>query len=149
MQNTLNRPRHALRGREISMFLSLSFLFTLTGCGDSPEEASAKNMHNLVIAAHTWADTHKGEWPDSLEQLKEIVGEDEFANAMENPLTGDNPGYEYVKPRIRIDDAGYTREVAIYQLRDGKRDLSVRVCYADAGVRYFEPPIGDTSDAPR
>ena len=45
-------------------------------------------------------------------------------------MTGDNPGYEYVKPADNSADA-----VILYQLRGGKRDLSLAVAYADGSVR--------------
>jgi hypothetical protein len=47
-----------------------------------------------------------------------------------NPITGENPGYEYVKP---ADDAP-AHTVVIYSLRGGQRDLKQPMGYADGHV---------------
>ncbi len=48
------------------------------------------------------------------------------------------PGYEYVKPPLNVGKGRYTRQIIFYQLRDGDRDLSLRVGYLDARVAEYE-----------
>jgi hypothetical protein len=49
-----------------------------------------------------------------------------------NPITGDDPGYEYVKPAKYDLDT-----VVIYQLRYGERDTSLPVAFADGSVGEY------------
>lgn len=94
----------------------------------------------------------KGRYPDSLESLRSLYGAGRgsrqlqlaygmldvrtgsvprnFDELLVNPLTGDNPGYEYVKPTDPIKE-----EPMIYQLRNGKRDEEIRICYSTGSVR--------------
>ncbi len=55
-----------------------------------------------------------------------------LAALMKKPLTGDDPGYEYVKP---ADGAPAETTVIRYQLRDGKRDESLPKYYLSGVVR--------------
>jgi hypothetical protein len=97
-------------------------------------------MHKLQVAMVTYATKHGGDWPDRLDQIKDGVGgEAVMARLMKNPLTGDDPGYEYVKPKGKIDDKDFdSDQVILYQLRGGKRDTSVKVGYADGSVRMLD-----------
>jgi hypothetical protein len=61
----------------------------------------------------------------------------DFATLLKNPLTGDDPGYEYAQP-----PEGTTVGQAvpiIYQLRGGKRDSSLAVGYANGSVDVPKP----------
>ena len=51
---------------------------------------------------------------------------------MLNPLTGDNPGYEYVKP---TQPPGFPTEIMLYQLRNGVRDLDFSVGLTNTSVQ--------------
>jgi type II secretory pathway pseudopilin PulG len=103
-----------------------------SGCNDAKKQIqSASNMKQIEHAISMYEREHKA-WPDSLEQVKPLMianGMD-FATLMKNPLTGDNPGYEYVKPPATGGDG-----VVLYQLRNGKRDATVEVAYIDGSVR--------------
>lgn len=73
-----------------------------------------------------------GEFPNKLEDLKEHVGKSgphkkTFEEAIQNPITGDNPGYEYVKPASKRPGP----VIILYQLRSGKRDESLKVTIAN------------------
>src|SRR5262245_20885728 len=71
-------------------------------------EQSRQNMHKLHLALMEYADEHGGEWPGSLTQIQDRVGgEPAFAKLMKNPLTGDESGYEYIKPKGKSKDAGF------------------------------------------
>ena len=88
---------------------------------------STNNMKMLLLAMFDYKD-QKGQWPDKLEQLKGNPNLD-FATVTKNPVTRDDPGYEYVKPTG--DDP---RTVILYQLSIGKRDTTLPVGYADGSV---------------
>lgn len=66
-------------------------------------------------------------FPQNFEALRPFI-EEGFDDLLKNPLTGDNPGYELVAPTP-------DRPVVMYQLRNGKRDESLEVLWADGGVR--------------
>ena len=84
-------------------------------------------------------------WPEKLDEVKPLIGKEgpmgvigkgkDFAALMANPLTGDNPGCEYVKPK----DGG-TAPVMLYQLRGGTRDESLPVAFRDGSVRLANSP---------
>jgi hypothetical protein len=110
---------------------------TLFGCGN-PAESSRQNMHKLQLAMIEWANEHGGEWPERLDQIKDKVGgADALANLLKNPLTGDDAGYEYVKPKGKMGEAEFHSQVVLYQTRGGKRDTSLKVGYADGSVRML------------
>ena len=67
-------------------------------------------------------------WPESLNNVQEYLDDKKLAELLKNPHTGDNPGYEYVKPTTARPDP---KTILVYQLRDGKRDMSLPVVYAD------------------
>src|SRR3982750_3660499 len=90
-----------------AVLLMASGLIALSGCSDSKKVAlSNLNLKQLTLALISYHAAHQ-EWPDSLEQLKPFIEESgpgaagrdaSFSALMTNPLTGDKPGYEYVKP---------------------------------------------------
>ncbi len=120
----------------VAVLLALSPLliisFTLTGCGD-PRGESQIHMNKLQLALYEYAKANDGQWPDSLEEIKDSVGGDQaFQQLMTNPVTGDNPGYEYVKPEGNPEDADYDpHQLVLYQLNNGQRDPSLESGYSD------------------
>jgi hypothetical protein len=117
-------------------------ILILQGCGGSTamqEIESSQNMKILGTAINTFRGD-EGRWPDSLDQVKQQaekaatdMGVDkDFAALMKNPLTGDDPGYEYVQP---AEGDPLETTVMLYQLRDGKRDTSLKKCYQSAAVK--------------
>jgi hypothetical protein len=121
----------------------------LAGCGDRAED-SRQQMHKLQQAMIEYAVKHEGEWPDRLDQLKDkLGGEAELRKLMKNPLTGDDPGYEYVKPPGKLSDSNPRwQQAVLYQLRGGKRDTNLKVGYADGSVRPLETDT-PTSSSPQ
>ena len=121
--------------------LLLFSIVTFSGCcccagiEDAREAAreaqSRNNMQMLVLAALNY-ETSNGAWPESLEDLREFTPD--FDNVVTNPVTMDNPGYEYVKPVVDEDMVLYDT-IILYQLRNGVRDTSLAVGYADGSVR--------------
>lgn len=88
---------------------------------------SVNNMRLIIMQIITYHDINN-QWPDSLD---DVEGIDEL---LDNPLTGDAPGYEYVKPGDDAEEVGLSQTPILYQLRNGQRDESLGVGYADAHV---------------
>jgi hypothetical protein len=110
------------------------------GPGAKEKAASSQNMKMLAEAVITFHDANGGKWPDALadakDQAAKVIADygaaTDFAKLQANPLTGDNPGYEYVKPK---EGDPLESTVMLYQLRNGKRDTSLPVCYQSGSVR--------------
>ena len=123
----------------VSLVLLAAVVLSTAGCG-AVAEARRKafeiqaldHMRKLAIAVIDYADKNDGQFPAELADAAEYCKETPFDVLINNPFTGDNPGYEYVKP---AEDAPITETVMIYQLRDGQRDTSLKVAYADGSVR--------------
>jgi len=106
-----------------------------------PGSYHAEVLQDAIIA---FRDANHQEWPDSLTQVKRQIDFDKLdrwyttastlGDLMYNPLTGDNPGYEYCKPT----SSDVEREPLIYQLRDGKREQGLRVFYSDGSDGFPE-----------
>jgi hypothetical protein len=92
--------------------------------------ASLMNVTVLTAAAKSHADNNNGVWPATLDEVKDQIPN--YDETIKNPLTGANPGYEYVPPPEGFDPA---TTIVIYQLRDGARDEKVEAGYADGQVR--------------
>jgi len=103
------------------------------GCGGSSEEEqqSIQNMEDLAGAVYEYYNfelqgSGKGKYPETLDDegyQEDVGGPEVFQQLMINPLTGANPGYEYVKPP---DDTPPDADVIIlYQMRDGYRDVTL------------------------
>ena len=90
-------------------------------------------MNKLQLALYEYAQSHEREWPDSLDQIKESVGgEAAYQKLLTNPVTGDNPGYEYIKPKGNPNNFGYdAHQLILYQLNKGKRDPNLKSGYSD------------------
>lgn len=111
------------------------------GCNDAKKKIeSSDNLKQLSVAIIAYHDAHNA-YPDSLDQLKPMIGQKgpigvigngkDYAALIRNPLTGDDPGYEYVKPGAEGNES---TTIVLYQLRNGKRDTSLPVAYANGSV---------------
>ena len=85
---------------------------------------NARTLGDAVVIHHL----ARLKWPESLNNVQEYLDDKKLAELLKNPHTGDNPGYEYVKPTVARPDP---KTILVYQLRDGKRDMSLPVVYAD------------------
>ena len=83
-----------------------------SGCGSGQKGIDTMdNLKQLSMALIKYHDNNKA-WPEKLDEVKPLIGKEgplgvighgkDYAALTANPLTGDNPGYEYVKPK---DDA--------------------------------------------
>lgn len=93
--------------------------------------SSHNNMKHITFALLDYYKA-KQQWPDKLDALLPFleVGKSVF----ENPLTGDNLGYDYVKPTAPLEDIPTAETIVLYQLRDGKRDRQLACAYLDGQV---------------
>lgn len=137
----LRRGKYVMlrHGTLYSLFVA-SFVVSLCGCGNvtaardaAKATQSAAQMKQLGLGLVNYRDTYK-KWPENFDKIASFTeGKEGLAKLLVNPITGDNPGYEYVKPTDK--DADLTKTIVIYQLRDGKRDESLQVLYGNASVR--------------
>jgi hypothetical protein len=118
---------------------AVAFLVLIAGCSNSNTAfQSSDNLKQLSRALIAYNAANNA-WPVTLEQVKPLIGQKtelgvigdgkDYAALTANPLTGDKPGYEYVKPA----DASIV--IFLYQLRNGKRDTSLPVAFSDGSVR--------------
>ncbi len=85
----------------------------------------------------TYSDQHDRRWPKNMDELARIFKDPIGVKNLKNPATGDTPGYEYVAPFSPVRNPAHT--VVMIQLRDGKRDLSLAVGFADTRVDEYDP----------
>ena len=93
--------------------------------------SSQNNMKHITFALLDYYKA-KQQWPDELDELLPFleVGKSVF----ENPLTGDNPGYDYVKPSAPLENLTAAETIVLYQLRGGQRDRQLYCAYLDGQV---------------
>lgn len=96
--------------------------------------SSHNNMKHITFALLDYYKANQ-QWPDKLDALLPSleVGKSVF----ENPLTGDNPGYDYVKPTAPLEKITAAETIVLYQLRDGQRDRQLACAYLDGQVRLI------------
>lgn len=108
------------------------------------KDASAQNMFSLFELMKDYARDHNGALPDTLEQLRVQArssgrgsgegADDDFDQTMTNPLTGQRPGYLYVKPAAaKLEDVHEpARTPLMFELkRDRTPDKDGSVLWAD------------------
>ena len=121
-----------IAGRGVMVVLVAVVMASTCGCAVIARSRSARSSSNMKQLAQMaiLCMIENGAWPDRLVQLKKYAAEGRWDELITNPVTGDRPGYEYVKPASDSFDA-----VILYQLRGGERDLTLPVAYADGAVR--------------
>jgi hypothetical protein len=102
----------------------------LGGCDGRPT-ASVRNLQTLAGCVSEYREKYST-LPDSLDQLREFfASEDEYQQTLKNPLTGDDPGYLYVRPPVGVIGSSLAdRVVMLYQLRSGEKAEDLPVGYA-------------------
>lgn len=122
--------------------MGLTVLAAFIGCElDSAPHAEARlqssnQMKELLLGIALYRSANEGEWPEELGDVRHFT-DTSFAELMHNPITGDEPGYEYVSPPT---DADPETTVILYQLRDGQRDAELRVGFASGRVSQLSQP---------
>lgn len=128
--------------RPLAQILLLTLLLGTIGCQSELKRRtqSAQQMKALDRAIHKHLE-QTGRWPATLAEIEPFLGQaDELgsfnemslAELLKNPLTGDNPGYEYVNPEGENRDP---RRIILFQLRDGKRDETLVAGLSDGRQR--------------
>ena len=126
------RWRSIIQDTTGTVLTAMVLMMSFSGCGAPAAEAvlqSSNQMKELILAIRNYEDIHD-QWPNDLGQVRNDV-ESDFDMLLQNPITGDHPGYEYVQPPANADPA---TTVILYQLRDGERDMTLRVGFADGKV---------------
>jgi hypothetical protein len=133
---------HKALRRCICAGFAVGLFLVLQGCGGSTamQEIESKDNMKILGMAIIQYKGDEGQWPDSLDQVEEQakkvaadMGSDkDFATLMTNPITGDNPGYQYVVP---AEGDPIEETVMLYQLRGGERDETLAKCYQSGSVR--------------
>lgn len=133
--------------RWIEVGLIACLAMVTTGCSDAKKRTESSDHLKHLARAVLKHQTDNQAWPDEIADLKPVIGQSDdlgpiggdkdYAALISNPLTGANPGYEYVKPAEEPES--YSSTIIFYQLRDGKRDETLPVAYLDGSVR----PMGD------
>jgi hypothetical protein len=141
------------RSLPISYRFCLFLLVTLsTGCLDlqtsdirraAQRVSSRNNIQQLLLALRNFHDEQQ-QWPDHLIELVPLL--DGNTSILSNPITGDDPGYAYVKPALHPSDPKAKNTIVIYQLRRGKRDMKLEVGYLDGSVRQLAAKNLTTQD---
>jgi hypothetical protein len=143
---SLAPPRHKpMRLFRLSLvFLLACLALNLAGCGPSKKEkATRERISEFYGAFRSYQEEH-GDWPEKLEDLRPHI--DNWDEFIVNPITGDNPGYEYTQPPANADpneeiddseegNSESSKEIVILvQLRDGKPDLTLKKLHVSGWV---------------
>lgn len=132
-----------MNNRLIGTVLAACVALVVAGCSNAKQKVeSSANLKELSRAVIKFQNDN-GAWPEALADLKPVIGTNDdlgvigggkdYAKLVRNPLTGDDPGYEYVKPPADLESRSGT--IVLYQLQDGKRDSTLPVAYLDGSVR--------------
>lgn len=99
---------------------------------------SASNIHRLLNATRTYCADHNLALPDDLTQIEPYLGTP-LTTCLENPHTGENPGYLYVKPgTILTDVVNPSSTPMIWEVRNGAKAIPGNVAYVDGHVEWRE-----------
>ena len=129
LTSTLNTPVTAMA---VSILLP-----SLNRARDTANEIkSRQNLSQLSMALNMYEGQHNGEMPDSLDDLKPYMAKGPpGTDALENPQTGESPGYIYVKPADRRGDIKDPSVTGVFfESKNGQKDPDGSVVYADGHV---------------
>ena len=106
---------------------------------NDPAQQRIKTMQNIrgiILRCYGFADSHKGAWPSSLDQLSKPSG------AASEPSTSptlaqQTPSYVYLPPKdpAKLKDPG--RQIVLYERFDNW-DGGIYVGYADGHAQYVQ-----------
>ena len=102
------------------------------GARDAALRLSSRNNMKQIVLALLQHYEEKQQWPDGLDELLPLLENNRAV--FENPVTGDNPGYEYVKPSGSLEEIKAADTIVLYQLRNGQRDRKLAVAHLDGQV---------------
>lgn len=95
---------------------------------------SASNMRQMMMGMQMYANEHKGEFPDTLEQAAKQV-ELPPPNLINPNRPSEKPGYVYIKPPDGVK-VGADRVVLYEKYKDG--DVGINLGFADGHVEFWQ-----------
>lgn len=116
---------------------------------EAARDHSMNNVRNIVLACATYAQTHKGEWPDNLavalDQRLLAAPADRVAftdeakkHILRNPRDPERAvGYDYVKPGKKVSEEDSSELVVVYEAYDAWPKGGLHVGFADGHVRLI------------
>ena len=97
--------------------------------GQAQGLVSANNMRQIGFALQSYLNDHRGQFPDSLLDLR---GYAPIEQLVQNPRTGENPGFIYEKPPAGANPG--TTPV-LFEAFNGQKDPNGAILYADGNIR--------------
>lgn len=106
---------------------------------------SLNQMKALIVALNSYAEDHRGQYPASLSDLGTNSYVRELDKLLINPLTGQSPGYVYVRPSLTLNQLVKERRTArtpiLYEAKDGR--LNPRGLIGYVNVHVERPDLGE------
>ena len=85
---------------------------------------SLNQMQALIVALNSYAEDNRGQYPARLEDLGSSSYVKDLDKLLINPLTGQSPGYIYVKPSVTFNTLVKEKRTAktpiLYEAREGR-----------------------------
>lgn len=91
---------------------------------------SANHMRQIGMGLQMYVDQNNGRFPESLLELRSVMPQ--LDQLMENPRTGDRPGFIYEKPAPGIAPS---RTPVLFESLGGQKDPDGAVLYGDGSIR--------------
>lgn len=94
-------------------------------------------MKQILLTIQLYNNANRGKMPDTLEKLRSVDepdrdGVSHFDEMLTNPLTGERPGYIYVKPANTVQEIKDAyRTPILFEAKDGKPDPNGARGFAD------------------
>ncbi len=106
---------------------------------------SLNQMKALIVALNSYAEDHRGQYPASLSDLGTHSYVRELDKLLINPLTGQSPGYVYVRPPLTLNQLVRERRTGrtpiLYEAKDGR--LNPRGLIGYVNVHVERPDLGE------
>ena len=105
---------------------------------------SLNQMKALIVALNSYAEDNRGQYPARLEDLGQSSYVKDLDKLLINPLTGQSPGYIYVRPSVTLNqlvkEKRTSRTPILYEARDGR--LNPRGLIGYVNVHVERPDLG-------
>ncbi len=112
------------------------------GLATAREEAlivrSLNHMKALIVALNSYARDNRGQYPLSLGDLKTHSYVKDLDALMVNPVTGQAPGYVYIRPSLTLNDLAKEKRMdgtpILYESKDGRPNPRGLIGYVSSRV---------------
>lgn len=99
---------------------------------------SLNQMKALIVALNSYAEDNRGQYPAKLEDLGNSSYVKDLDKLLINPLTGQTPGYVYVRPSVPLNTLVKEKRTArtpiLYEARDGRINPRGLIGYVNGHV---------------